>query len=145
MKMVTENPNDQDFDPQAEFYDEKGFRYRNFAAWLAQDEDVCPLNRRIRHIQAVYENTAYGCSAFTAWISVCWQEDELKKPAEGDIGARWDIAVACAQDAFADAAGKHPRDCGRTTRTGVARAVTPTLDAVHPADEPEVPRRVGPR
>ena len=45
---------------------------------------------------------------------------------------------------LADAAGKHPRDCGRTTRTGVARAVAAPSHAVHPADEPEVPRRVGP-
>ena len=142
--MTHDDQSQDNFDPQAEFYDEDGFRYRNFGAWLAQDKDICPLNRRLAHVKAVYKDTRNDCAAYTAWISVCWQEDERRNPQDGDINRRWDRAVADAKYAFSASDGVHPRECGCATRAGVARAGAPPTDAFHPADEPEIPRRVGP-
>lgn len=137
--MATENLNDQDFDPQAEFYDEEGYRYRSFAAWLAQDKDHCGLNTRIDELKTIREWSKNAC----AWFSIHWQEREKAHPSEY-LETRSGHAFASAYRDFAISGRKHPRDCGRTTRTGVARAVAAPSHAVHPADEPEVPRRVGP-
>lgn len=141
--MTHDDQNQGDFDPQAEFYDEAGFRYRSFAAYLLRDEDVCPLNRRLKHVQRVYEGTENDCPAYTAWISIHWQEHERQNPKTSSIVSRWAHATACARRDFASTDRKHPRDCGRATRAGVARAVAAPPDAIHPADEPEIPGGLG--
>lgn len=139
--MTHDGQSQDNFDPQAEFYDEDGFRYRNFGAWLAQDKDICPLNNILIGLAAA-RSSVFGDKNYRAWYSVHWQEAERRGKTQLEKIAAY--ASGCAHCDFANSGRKHPRDVGRATGAGVACARPAPAHAVHPADEPEVPRRVGP-
>lgn len=137
--MTHDDQSQDNFDPQAEFYDEEGYRYCSFAARLVGDKDHCGLNTRIDELKTFREWSKNAC----AWFSVHWQEREKAHPSEY-LETRSGHAFASAYRDFANSGHKHPRDVGRATGAGVACARPAPAHAVHPADEPEVPRRVGP-
>lgn len=137
---MTNDQSQDNFDPQAEFYDEEGRRYRNFAAWLVGDEDHCPLNDMLIGLAAA-RSSVFGDKNYRAWYSVHWQEAERRGKTQFEKIAAY--ASGCAYRDFANSGHKHPRDVGRATRAGVACARSSPLDAVHSADEPEIPGGLG--
>lgn len=153
-----------DFDPQEPYVDEKGFEYRNFAAYLAGER---LQNGRNRKIEGFWDWTNSGSGGtnnqdyYDEWIwnfYVYYNEDgdplahtsiqSQEQSAPGWLEKRLERVPKAAERRFR--AGAERRRANLVAQTacppsgdGGPGAVQTETAAVHPADEPEVPRGVG--
>lgn len=141
MKHDHEEAEGPRFDPDALFHDEEGYSYDGLAAYIRGEKRVCPLNRLLDSCQA------FGYSRIgTAWVSYHYRAKE-DEAGVGRISPDelQNYAVACAhRDLSLTGYRVHPKDASSAGRNGRSGAVAAPSAAVHPADEPEVPRGVGP-
>lgn len=161
-----------DFDPQEPYVDEKGFEYRNFAAYLAGER---LQNGRNRKIEGFWDWTNSGSGGtnnqdyYDEWIwsfYVYYNEDGdplahtsiqgQEQSAPGWLEKRLERVPKAAARRFRAAAERRFRAGAERRRANlVAQTARPAgrdggpcpqpaqAAAIHPADEPQVPRGVG--
>lgn len=128
------------FDPDALYHDEEGYSYDGLAAYIVGNKRVCPLNRFLDRCKA------HGYPKnHRAWISHHYRDEEdrhgVGRLPPDNLEA---YAFASAHRDFSLSGRAHPKTAGVAGRNGRSRVVAAPPAAVHPADEPEIPRRMGP-
>lgn len=138
---MNDRQKDASFDPEAPFHDESGYRYKNLAAYICDEREVCALNYLLDRCDA----HGYSKNGL-AWISHHYNLAESGclpyKLAPSEFEA---YALSSAHRDLALTSYGHPKDPRPTGGDGRSRAVAAALAALHPAHEPEIPGWMGPR
>lgn len=128
------------FDPGALYHDEEGYSYDGLAAYIIGNKRICPLNRLLDKCKA----HGYSKNGL-AWVSLHYRDEEdrhgVGRLPPDNLEA---YALSNAHRDLSLTGYAHPKTAGAAGRNGRPRAVAAPSAAVHPADEPEIPRRMGP-